>query len=111
MLTSCVAVTPIETSDVDDIRCQLSTKKRSLQSISYRTGVACHNSGCLTALGISALYTVSTAVISGSIVLIGNTVHWLEKQGKCDDGLLNLSVEKHNKPLLQQNGEKIDLVN
>ncbi len=110
LLSSCVTVTPIETSDADNHRCQLSTKKLSLKTIGHRSGISCHNSGCLAALGVSALYTVSTAVISGSIVLIGNSVHWLEKQGKCDDGLLSFSVEEHNSPLLQQQGELVDLV-
>jgi len=36
--------------------------------------------GCLAvALGVTA----GTAVVSGSIVVAGNTVYWLEKRGKC----------------------------
>jgi hypothetical protein len=36
--------------------------------------------GCLVvALGVTA----GSAVVSGSIVVAGNTVYWLEKRGKC----------------------------
>ena len=58
---------------------------------------------CLTAAGIFAI----TGIISSSIVIAGNTVHWIEKQGKCDDSLLNTYIIKHNKPLLDNNGEQV----
>lgn len=32
--------------------------------------------------------TGGSAVVSGSIVLVGNTAHWLEYQGTCSDGYL-----------------------
>jgi hypothetical protein len=35
-----------------------------------------------------------SALISGSIVLTGNTVHWLEYQGTCSDGYLNSAKQK-----------------
>ena len=33
-----------------------------------------------------------TFVVSGSVVLAGNTLHWLEYQGICDEGFLVESV-------------------
>ena len=37
--------------------------------------------GCLAIiLGTAAV----TTVVSGSIVIVGNTIYWLEKQGRCD---------------------------
>lgn len=32
--------------------------------------------------------------MSGSIVLVGNTVHWLEYQGSCDEGLIQSGIQK-----------------
>lgn len=58
-------------------------------------------------LGIASIIMGTTAVIAGSVVLTNNTLHWLEKQGKCNDSLLNMSVLKHNKPLLEKNGKLI----
>ena len=40
---------------------------------------------CLVGAGI---VPAGTFVVSGSIVLIGNTLHWLEYQGRCDDGVI-----------------------
>ncbi|MGD8569907.1 MAG: hypothetical protein PVJ39_17605, partial [Gammaproteobacteria bacterium] len=28
-------------------------------------------------------------LLSGSIVLVGNTLHWLEFHGRCDDGIVS----------------------
>lgn len=38
---------------------------------------------CLFVLGITALITPASAIVSGSIVVVGNTVFWVEKQGRC----------------------------
>lgn len=55
------------------------------------------------------LIAASTALISGSIVLAGNTIHWLEKQGKCDNSFVQSYLNKHNKPLLENNGKIVEL--
>lgn len=41
---------------------------------------------CLVKYGV--VLPVGTFVVAGSIVLIGNTLHWLEYQGRCDDGMI-----------------------
>lgn len=41
---------------------------------------------CFAALGI--VIPVGSLVASGSIVLVGNTMHWLEYHGTCDEGML-----------------------
>ena len=45
----------------------------------------CHNSkknpACL--LGIAVVVPAASLVVSGSVVLAGNTLHWLEYQGRC----------------------------
>ena len=33
-------------------------------------------------------------MIAGSVVVVGNTVHWLEKQGSCEDSLVKSSINK-----------------
>lgn len=42
----------------------------------------CHEPECL--IGIAPLVAISAGslVVSGSIVVVGNTIHWIEKQGK-----------------------------
>jgi hypothetical protein len=47
---------------------------------------------CTTAvaeLAIGATVAAGSAIISGSIVVSDNAIHWLEYQGRCDDGYLN----------------------
>jgi len=107
-LSSC-AVVPKFTADADNSRCNLATKKMSLEVVGAKGGNCASGGGkgaavvCLTTAGIFAI----TGIISGSIVIAGNTVHWIEKQGKCEDSFLNTYVMKHNKPLLDNDGKLV----
>ena len=65
--------------------CEVKAKKLVLETEAMK-GACSANSGdpegkaCLG--GLIALGAAS-AIISGSIVVVGNTVYWLEKEGKC----------------------------
>jgi len=90
--------------------CDLYFKKLTMDVASSR--IECHGGGnsagtCIILAGVVA---GGTAVVSGSIVLVGNTLHWLEKQGKCDDSFLNSRVLNHNKPLLEDEGMLVEEV-
>ncbi len=65
--------------------CEMSTKKLSLEIIGDKN--FCFSSAKLSeypaCLLISGFIGSTTAVVSGSIVLIGNTIHWMEYQTKC----------------------------
>lgn len=39
---------------------------------------------CVAMLALYAGLAAGSAVVSGSIVMVGNTVYWLEEQGRCD---------------------------
>ena len=68
----------------------------------------CGSAECILSLGIfAAAWTGFTAVISGSIVVVGNTVHWLEQQGPCDIEQLQKQVVDVNQPLIKQGGKAI----
>ncbi|GAA6135643.1 hypothetical protein NBRC116188_24330 [Oceaniserpentilla sp. 4NH20-0058] len=56
----------------------------------------------------SGFVVSTTAVISGSIVIVGNTIHFLEKQGRCDDSILNETIEVFTEPFLETGGELIE---
>lgn len=53
--------------------------------------VNCHNKieECLGGtVAVAGLWTVGSTLVSGSIYLTGNTLHWLEYQGRCADSEL-----------------------
>lgn len=58
----------------------------SLFSDVFRQHHGCVNEACLAVLVALAAIPAGSFVISGSIVIVGNTVHWFEAQGRCEDG-------------------------
>lgn len=45
----------------------------------------CNDEGCLALLVAIGAVSATTAVVSGSIVVVGNVVFWLEKKRQCND--------------------------
>jgi hypothetical protein len=103
-LSACIYVPVVDESKESPAACETFTKHMSMQNlrdmeardtrgrsidIPINIGGGC-NSECAAAI-LAAVVVVSagSAIISGSIVLTGNTVHWLEYQGTCSDGYLS----------------------
>ncbi len=91
-----------------DGECDLYFKELKMEM--GETKIHCQGGGntAATCFILATVVAGGSAVVSGSIVLVGNTFHWLEKQGRCDDGFLRSKVHKHNQPLLENKGELID---
>jgi len=68
--------------------CRTYTKSMSLKE--HPMSGNCTDNSCL---GGAIVVTAGSLLISGSIVLAGNTVHWLEYQGACSDGYLNMTKQ------------------
>ena len=87
-LQSC-AFFPVESRDQDLAEeCELTTRSLDLSVRNYLSGVGtmgCNNEACL--LIPFVIVPVGSFIVSGSIVLTGNTLHWLEYQSKCNLGL------------------------
>lgn len=68
----------------------------SLDAIEVHGNIGCRTSDvdCSALLAGVIVVTAGSALISGSIVLTGNTLHWLEYQGTCSDGFLNRSKQQ-----------------
>lgn len=60
-------------------RCDIASRSYALD-VEVIGDMGCHNEGCLIALGI---VPAGSLIVSGSIVLINNTYHWLEYQSRC----------------------------
>jgi hypothetical protein len=88
LLTSCVFVPKESEKQLYAVNCNMFTRQLTLSPQEIK-GHICNADdsaeACLMVYGI--ILPVSSFVISGSIVLIGNTIHWLEYQGPCNEGL------------------------
>jgi len=109
LCTSCTVVPVKKAHSDNDIKCGVSTHEYDLKMIkSGHITASCNSPECILSIGVfAAAWTGVTAIISGSIVIIGNTVHWLEQQGPCDSGELDEQVFEINNPLIQQGGKSI----
>jgi hypothetical protein len=89
VLSACVFVPVVNENDPESANCQTFTKSMFLSSIQLQGTGRCQNQNCAALLASAAVVSAGSAIISGSIVLTDNTLHWLEYQGTCSDGYLN----------------------
>ena len=68
---------------VYDEECQIVAKKLVLDVASVNMGRSCANHDCVGQLVTEAAVLAASAVVSGSIVVGGNAVFWLEKKRNC----------------------------
>ena len=96
-LSACVFVPAVDKYEDTSSTCKTYTRSMSLKAL-HMNGM-CDHKGCL---GGVLVLSAGSALISGSIVLTGITVHWLEYQGTCSDSYLNVTkqlfIESVNKP-------------
>ena len=104
IIGSCLVIPKTEYSSVSN--CELITKRWTLEFHGIGSNNECYGCddfvrGVIECGGeveecVAILATVSLGwtVIAGSIVVVGNTVHWLEKQGNCEDSLVKSSINK-----------------
>ncbi|MBL8333682.1 MAG: hypothetical protein JNM08_11275 [Rubrivivax sp.] len=80
-LAGCVLVP--RTAEVYDPQCRTYVKQVVLQEVEIGTLGGCHNEGCAVLLASLGVVAVASAVISGSVAIVGNIVYWAERQGQC----------------------------
>ena len=71
------------TTNAYDEECQVETRHLRLEATQIGAIGSCNNRDCAYVLVALGAVAAATAVVSGSIVLVGNVVYWLERQGKC----------------------------
>ena len=84
ILSACVYAPVVDRYEDASASCRTYTKSMSLKE--HPMSGNCTDNSCL---GGAIVVTAGSLLISGSIVLAGNIVHWLEYQGTCSDGYLN----------------------
>jgi len=91
-LSGCVMVP--KTHEFQEPKCELTTKKLTVDVVGLDVNdlqFAHGDGGAVILIVIGAVFTVS-AVVSGSILVAGNTVHWIEQEGTCDDGKIKTAI-------------------
>jgi hypothetical protein len=81
VLSACVYV-PRTTTSYDE-ECRVETRHMKLEAAQIAAIGSCSNRDCAYVLVALGAVAAASAVVSGSIVAVGNVVYWLEKQGKC----------------------------
>ena len=81
LLSACIVVP--RTQEVYDEGCRIHVKQITLEAAQIGHFGACYNDGCLTLLVATGAVAVASAVVSGSIAVVGNIVYWAERQGRC----------------------------
>jgi len=98
ILTGCLVPKTVS-KDAANVECHLSTRQLTIDAPDVSDtdfgGIGpCEGSaGCILGvpLGIAVVGT-STFVVSGSIVVVGNTIHWVQKQGRGKQSITRRAV-------------------
>jgi hypothetical protein len=86
--------------------CQISSPEWKLTFAEINDVTVCQGNGkdaavCLLTIGL--VVPAGSFVVSGSIVMVGNTLHWLEYQGRCQDSFLQEQLVLFRKTILHSN--------
>ena len=87
LLASCVFVPETSKKQKYSDTCNMFTRQLTLSANEINGQLCTSNDSaeaCLMIYGV--IIPIGSFVVSGSIVLIGNTLHWLEYQGSCSVG-------------------------
>ena len=63
--------------------CRTVERSMELQAVQLAWIQGCSNEGCAVLLAAAGVTAAASAVVSGSIAVVGNIVYWLERQGNC----------------------------
>ncbi len=80
-LQACVVVP--QTREFYDPECRMMKKEVMLETAVVGRFKSCQGDGCVAILVATGAVTAATAVVSGSLALIGNVAYWFERQGRC----------------------------
>ena len=84
LLPACVMVP--RTVQGYDAQCRTESRHMVLDPVQVGSIGSCSNQGCVVIVALAGVTAAASAVVSGSIVVVGNVVYWLEKQERCARG-------------------------
>lgn len=71
------------TAQVYDAACRTYVKQVILETTEVGPIGGCVNEGCAVLLASMGIVSAASAVVSGSVAVVGNIVYWLERKGQC----------------------------
>lgn len=83
LLAGCVVVP--RTVHVYDPACRVLAKQMTLEAVQVAYIGGCGGDACIALLAAAGVTAGASAIVSGSIAVVGNVVYWLERQGACPD--------------------------
>lgn len=88
LMTACAFVPAVKSLDTTQSVCSFYTPEwtlsvKQIDEANFCRGARDDIDACLLTVGV--IIPVGSLLVSGSFVLIGNTLHWLEFQGTCED--------------------------
>ncbi len=73
------------TLDIDQATFNLRVMNREFNRLAQSD---CREPECIALLAPAITVSMGSVIVSGSIVVAGNTLHWIEKQGRCEDSMV-----------------------
>jgi hypothetical protein len=65
------------------VPCPMVTREVTLDVVQLGHIGHCYGDACLLQLTAGTVIFAASALVSGSVALVGNTLHWIERAGKC----------------------------
>lgn len=80
-LCSCIFVP--RTTQRYDPACGITERHMTLDAYQIGAFGGCRNEGCAELLVLAGAVSAASLVVSGSVVVVGEVVYWLEAKGRC----------------------------
>ncbi len=114
ILSGCFTVKAV--NQPEDESCHLVTKALAMNfsgdlSSSYLQSSADVNQNSDSSKAVLVLLVaipVTSFIVSGSISVLGNAVHWVEKQGRCEDSEIRTFTSAVNDSIVSAGGMMLD---
>lgn len=81
LLGGCIVVP--RTAEVYDPQCRTMVRQMVLETTVIGAIGHCHNDGCAVMLASMGIVSAASAVVAGSVAIIGNIIYWAERRGQC----------------------------
>lgn len=80
-LGGCIVVA--RSADVYDPACRTTVKQVVLETEVVGVLAPCRNDGCAVMLASMGIISAASAVVAGSVAIVGNIAYWVERGGQC----------------------------